>query len=214
MDIIALNAKMRSNRGNGPARRLRSEGLIPGILYGAKTDPVMLTVNNHALEQVVKKGNIGQLLLNLTVEGTDAPGKPTMIKELQRHPVTRRFLHVDFYEVRMDKKIRISIPVVTTGKAKGVDTGGMMQIIRREVDVLCLPNQIPEKITIDVANLDIGDSVHVKDIPLPTGSEIPEDVNFTVITVLGQKTDVQKTEGADQAEPAAAPKGAKGKGGK
>lgn len=212
MDIIELSAKKRSSRGNGPARRLRSEGMIPGILYGAKTDPVMLMVNNHELELITKKGNIGQLLFNLIVEG-DMPGRSAMIKELQRHPLTRNFLHVDFYEVRMDKKIPVSIPVVITGKSKGVDAGGMLQVIRRKLEVHCLPNQIPETITIDVAGLDIGDSIHVKEIPLPEGIEIQSEVNFTVVTVLGHKADAQKTEESAEASGAPAKTG-KGKGGK
>jgi large subunit ribosomal protein L25 len=208
LDLIELNAKTRSLKGNGPARSLRREGMTPGILYGAKTDPVMLSVNTYDLEMVVKKGNIGQLLLNLTIQDGNMPSKSAMIKELQRHPVTRNFLHVDLYEVQMDKKIRVSIPVTTSGKSKGVELGGMLQIIRREIDVLCYPNKIPETLTIDVTDLDVGDSFHVEDISLPEGIEIPADVNFTVVTVLSQKAEAEPTEeGEEEAEAAAAEEG-------
>lgn len=210
MDLIELNAKTRSRKGNGPARSLRREGMIPGILYGAKTDPVMLSVNTYDLEMIVKNGNIGQLLLKLTIQDGDMPSKSAMIKELQRHPVTRNFLHVDLYEVEMNKKIRVSIPVATTGKSKGVELGGMLQIIRREVDVLCYPNQIPETLTIDITDLDVGDSFHVEDISLPEGIEIPADVNFTVVTVLSQKAEAEPSEegeGEEEAESATAKEG-------
>jgi large subunit ribosomal protein L25 len=159
----------------------------------------MLSIDARELEQIVKKGNINQVLLNLTIKDTNIPSKSAMIKELQRHPITHEFLHVDFYEVAMDKKIRISIPITTAGNSKGEELGGMLQIIRREVDVLCYPNQIPETLTVDVTELDIGDSIHIEEIPLPEGIEIPADVNFTVITVLSQKAEV-KPEDVDEAE--------------
>lgn len=203
MDLIELKANMRSIKGNGPGRSLRRAGFTPGILYGAKTEPIMLSINTHELELIVKQGNIGQLLLNLSIEDSDIPSKKAMIKELQQHPLTHQFLHVDLYEVLMDKKIRVSIPVVTSGKSKGVELGGMLQIIRREVDVLCYPNQIPEAITIDIAELDIGDSIHVEEIPLPEGIEIPAEVNFTVATVLSQKAEAEITdedEGEEESE--------------
>ncbi len=198
MDLIELKTKTRSSKGNGPARSLRREGMIPGILYGAKTDPVMLSVNTRDLESIVKQGNIGQLLLNLSIEGANLPSKPAMIKELQRHPLTRNFIHVDLYEVMMDQKIRVSIPVATTGKSKGVELGGILQIIRREVDVLCYPNQIPETLEIDITDLDIGEAVHVEDIPLPEGIDIPADVNFTVVTVLSQKAEAAAGEEVEE----------------
>lgn len=212
MDLIELKAKTRSSKGNGPARSLRREGQIPGILYGAKTDPVMLSVNTHELELIVKKGNIGQLLLNLTIEDANLPNKSAMIKELQRHPLTRQYIHVDLYEVAMDKKIRVSIPVSTTGKSQGVELGGMLQIIRREIEVLSYPNQIPETLSIDITELDIGDSVHVEDIPLPEGAELPADVNFTVLTVSSQMAEAEPTEeGEVEEEAEAAPEGTEAK---
>ncbi|MGD9212053.1 MAG: 50S ribosomal protein L25/general stress protein Ctc [Desulfobacteraceae bacterium] len=199
MDLIDLKARTRSSKGNGPARSLRRNGMIPGILYGAKTDPIMLSVSTLEMEAIVKQGNIGQLLLNLSIENEQIPSKSAMIKELQRHPITRKCLHVDLYEVAMDKKIRVSIPVATAGKSKGVELGGMLQIIRREVDVLCFPNQIPEALTIDITDLNVGDSIHVEDIPLPKGIEIPADVNFTVVTVLSQKaeSEISEEDGAE-----------------
>ncbi len=184
MDLIDLNATIRKTTGNGPARQLRATGQMPAILYGPDTEPIMLAVTVSDLDKVLKTSNIGQVLLNLNIKNGKTITKTAMIKELQRQPVSGEFLHIDFYEVAMDRKIRVSVPIVTTGKSVGVELGGVLQIVRREMEVLCLPNEIPETIEVDVTDLDVGDSVHVDDIPLEGNIEIPADVNFTVITVL------------------------------
>ena len=106
MDLIELNTKIRSTTGNGHARRLRMSGQIPAVLYGPKTEPVMLSVNKSDLEPVFKKGGIGQVILNLAIqENGETTTRPAMIKELQIHPVSRNFIHIDFYEIKMDQKI-------------------------------------------------------------------------------------------------------------
>jgi large subunit ribosomal protein L25 len=110
-----------------------------------------------------------------------------MIKELQSHPVSGSFLHIDFYEIDLQRKINVMIPVVTKGVCKGVEVGGLLQIIRREVEVLCMPGDIPESIEIDITDLDIGDSVHVEEIPLGENVEIVSDMNFTLLTVVSPK---------------------------
>jgi large subunit ribosomal protein L25 len=125
-----------------------------------------------------------------------------MVKELQVHPVTRNFLHVDFYEIDMARKIRVNVPVVTTGTAIGVERGGILQIIRRELEVLCLPGQIPETFEIDISDLDVGDAVHVEEIPLSGDIEIPHDVDFTVVTVTSPKLEVEEEEEEEEEEAA------------
>jgi large subunit ribosomal protein L25 len=112
-----------------------------------------------------------------------------MIKELQSHPVSRDFLHIDFYEIDMQRKINVMIPVVTKGICKGVELGGLLQIIRREIEVLCMPGDIPEAIELDITDLDVGDSVHVEEIPLGDNVEISSDVNFTVLTIVSPKVE-------------------------
>lgn len=183
MDIIDFNATKRTLKGNGPARRLRREGSIPAVIYGPKMTPELLSVNSKALSKVLKTSSAGQALLSLNM-GDDASKRTVMIKELQSDPVSRTLLHVDFYEVDMDRKIRVNIPVIPVGKCKGVELGGMLQVIRRELEVLCFPADIPESIEIDVTELDVNESIHVEDIPLEGDMEIPADVNFTVVTVL------------------------------
>ena len=187
MELIELKANIRTKTGNGPARVLRREGKIPAILYGPDTAPVMLSIGLKDFEQALKQGSARQPVFNLVVQNGDTTTRTVMIKELQTHPVSRAVLHVDFYEIAMDRKVRVSVPVVTTGKSIGVEMGGMLQVIRRELEVLCLPLEIPDAIELDITDLDIGDSIHVKEIPLTGGVEIPADVNFTVLTILSPK---------------------------
>ena len=114
-----------------------------------------------------------------------------LIKELQTDPTTKSLLHVDFYEIDMLQKINVSVPVVTTGISKGVELGGILQLVRRELEVLCMPTDIPDSIEIDITDLDVGDSVHVEDIPLQGEVEISFDTNFTVLTVLSPQVEAE-----------------------
>ncbi|QTA91798.1 50S ribosomal protein L25/general stress protein Ctc [Desulfonema magnum] len=208
MELIELNANIRTATGKGPARALRREGKMPAILYGPDTEPVMLSVGVKALEQAMKKSKIGQLLVTLAFsdDGGTANTRSAMMKELQIEPLSRNFLHVDFNEISMDRKIRVRVPIIVKGRAKGVEDGGMLQVVRREVEVLCLPGQIPEAFEIDVTDLDMGDSIHIDEIPLEGDIEIPADVNFTVLTVLspkGSKLDEEEeAEGEEEEEEA------------
>jgi large subunit ribosomal protein L25 len=204
LDLIELKTKTRTTTGNGPARRLRVSGQIPAVLYGPKTEPVLLSVHKIDLEQVFKKGGIGQVILNLVIQTNgETTTRPAMIKELQTHPVSRNFIHIDFYEIKMDQKITAKIPVVTTGTAKGVELGGMLQIIRRELEVECLPLAVPEFIEIDISDLDIGDSIHVGQIRIEGEIEFLEDDNYTVVTVLSQKHEEEPGEEEEAEEEGA-----------
>ncbi len=188
MELIELKTNIRTSVGDGPARALRRNNQIPAVLYGPGTETVLLSVDISDLERVFKKSAVSQLLLNLVIQNGETYTKTAMIKELQTHPVSRDFLHIDFYEIAMERKIKVNIPVITKGKAEGVELGGMLQIVRRELEVLCLPLEIPEPIEIDITDLGIGDSVHVNEITLEGDAEIQADVNFTVLTILSPKT--------------------------
>jgi large subunit ribosomal protein L25 len=210
-----LKATPRETVGNGPSRVLRRDGKIPAILYGPNTEPLKLTIDQLELEPIFKSGAVSQKLLKLKIDGV-AGTSNVMIKEMQKHPVSHNLLHLDLYQVTMDQKIKVMVPVVTTGKCVGVEMGGMLQIIRRELEVLSLPDRIPENITVDVTDLDIGDSLHVEDLTLEDDVEIPADVNFTILTVLspkaeeeeeveGEEEELEGEEGAEDAEGAEEP---------
>ena len=191
MEQLELKATVRKSTGNGPARVLRRAGEIPAVLYGRKTEPMSLSVNIRELENLTRQGNINQLLFNILIENGKTQTKKVMIKELQTHPVTRDFLHVDFYEIDMQRKIKVGVPVLTTGKSVGVERGGILQIIRRELEVFCLPDNIPSEVVIDITDLDIGDSVHVEEVPLSGDVEFDAEVNFTVLTVVAPRVEAE-----------------------
>jgi large subunit ribosomal protein L25 len=199
---VELSANIRQSSGNGPARRLRREGSMPAVLYGPTTSPVMLAVNIRDLEHVVQKGNLRRTIFSLTVQGSQTGAKPVVIKELQAHPVTGRFLHVDFYEIDMNRKLRIMVPLAIKGKAAGEEDGGMLQIIEREIEVLCLPQEIPDSLELDVSALGIGDVLHVKDLALPAGVELPSAANYTLVTVVSPKAEAAPTAAAAEGEAA------------
>ena len=207
MEKIELKVTVRETTGNGAARELRREGMIPAILYGPKAEPVMLSVTTKKLENILKTSNIGQVLLNLLIQNGKQQSRTAMIKELQTQPISGSLLHVDFYEVAMDQKIKISIPVVTTGQAKGVEEGGVLQLVRHEVEVFCYPNNIPESLEVDIADMGIGDSRHVDEVSIAESFELVDESNFTIVTILSPKAEeveeVEEEEGeADELETA------------
>jgi large subunit ribosomal protein L25 len=204
LEKIELKATVRTKTGKGPARVLRREGKIPAVLYGRGTASVLLSIDARELEQISKRHNLSQVLLSLVIKDGKSVTKRVMIKELQAHPVSLNFVHVDFYEIAMDRKVTVNVPVVTTGKAKGVEVGGILQIVRRDLEILCLPDQIPESIVIDITDLDIGDSVHVKEIAHGREIEILADTDFTVLTILSPKLEVEEEVEEEEEEMAEA----------
>jgi large subunit ribosomal protein L25 len=207
LEIHTVKAQTRSTAGKGSSRTLRRDGKIPAILYGSDIENVSLSVSNYDIEHLFKKVSYSQALLNLVVENGQSFEKMVMIKEIQADPVSHQYLHIDFYEVKMDRKITATIPVVMKGTAKGVANGGITQIIRRELDVICFPSDIPKNIEVDISDLDIGDAIHVEDIKLEGDIEIPFDVNFAIVTVVSSKMAEEKpvaeTEEAEGEEAAA-----------
>jgi large subunit ribosomal protein L25 len=189
LELSELTVSVRKTTGKGISRTLRKQGLIPGVLYGPKSEPISISVETLNIEKLFKHSGSNQAPLNLTIKNGESIKKTAMVKDLQLHPVSRRFLHIDLYEVAMDKKIQVRVPVVLTGIAAGTEAGGTIQLIRREIDVLCLPLDIPEFITIDVSGMQIGDSIHIEEIPVSENIEILADTNFTVVTVSGAMVD-------------------------
>ena len=201
MEQITLGAQLRTEFGKGAARKLRRAEQIPAVLYGHGIDPIALTVDSHQLKKAMSSGVKEGVLIDLNIK-TDQEQKNriVMLKELQIHPAKRYFLHADFYEIAMDRKLQVQVPVEITGTAKGVEEGGTLQIIRREIDVLGLPLDIPESIVVDVTGMQIGDSIHVEELPVPEGVEILADVNFTVVTVSSAMAAEAVEEEGEEAE--------------
>ena len=194
MELIELKSNIRTAAGKGAARVLRSDNRIPAVLYGPKTAPILLSVNVQDFNEAIKNTSAGQMILNLVIQNGESITKTAMIKELQIHPVSRNFLHIDFYEISMDRKITVKVPVVIQGMSKGVEVGGTLQTVRHELEVSCLPLNIPESIEIDVTDLDIGDSIHIGDISPEGDIEFLEEDHLTIATVLAPAIEEEPVE--------------------
>lgn len=207
MELIELSANTRETTGKGAARKMRANKAIPAIVYGGKNEPVMLSLDTPIFDKIIRDRGTTGLFFNLKVEGGQE--KMVMLKNLQMDAFGLKYLHVDFHEIDMDAKVSVTIPVETTGMSVGVKEGGMLQIIRRELDILCKPKDTPEAIVLDISELAIGDALHVEDIDLGDAIEIPHEVNFTVITVVPptaeEATDEEDDDLLEEAEVAAEP---------
>ena len=201
---IKLSATSRTEKGKGVAKRLRREGKLPAVVYGHKTAPIALTIDSKQLFKLIVEGKSEHKLFGLSIEGNGKPlEKTVMIKELQIDPLKRNFLHVDFFEVAMDEEITISLAIKLVGDAPGVEMGGMLQQVRREIEIKCLPSQIPDTVEIDVSALNIGDSVHLNDIQLPEGVKVLDDADLTIATVLAPTVEKEVTPEEAEGEVAA-----------
>ena len=186
MEQSELKVSLRKMKGKGPACRLRQEGLIPAVLYGPKTDPVLLSLCPEDLRRALSTAAGENVLISLKVEDErKVPNRVVMLKDLQVDPLTRGYLHADLYEVTIDEEIEVNIPIHLQGKSIRVqEDSGVLQQVHRELRVKCLPKDIPEGINIDIAELRIGDSIHVRDIKLKEGIKIVADPDSTILTVL------------------------------
>ena len=187
-----LQVELRENTGKGVARKLRVAGKIPAVVYGKGMEPCPITVDPKVLEQAIATDAGWNTLL--TLRGVPAvEGKVVVLKELDLHPLRRQMVCADFHAIDLQKKVHFMVPVHPVGKSLGEKAGGSLQVIRHELEVICLPTQVPQAIEIDVTALEIGDVVHINDVVPPAGVELSHDVNFTVITVIGHKAEEEET---------------------
>jgi large subunit ribosomal protein L25 len=202
MEAVELRAELRTaGSGKGMARQLRRSGRFPAVFYGPKRSTVAIEID--AREFRLKVSSLeGSHLIRLASSSSDLNDRMVLVKETQHHPVTGAVLHADLYEVDMAAKIRVPVPLHFVGKAEGVVLGGILQPVRREIDVECLPTDIPEYIEVDVTALNIHDAVHVSDVKLPAGVIAIYDTDFAVVTVLPPTVEAAP---AAEAEAAAVP---------
>ncbi len=200
MEQIELSAQPRNGTGKEIAKKLRKDGFVPCVLYGpASKDATPLAINALELNKALTTGAKGNVLVSLKVEGDEKKGRTVMFRGFQRDPLKRNIIHVDLYELLMDHKIVVDVPIHLTGKAQGVALGGILQHEARTLKIECLPNQIPGKIDVDVTNLMIGHSVHIKDIALPEGLRVLGDLNMTIALIAAPTAEVE-TKTAEEAK--------------
>ena len=183
METLEIKAEPRAKGSKNSARRLRRDGKIPAVLYGPKTQPVSLQVDKRDFSTRVAVLE-GSHLVRLKSSDSSLTEKVALVKDMQFHPISGDVIHTDFYEVDLAARITVSVPLRFVGKAAGVVRGGILQPIVREVEVECLPLDIPNAFNVDVSALDIGDSIHVEDIAMPEGVSAVYESNYAVVTVV------------------------------
>ena len=194
-EVASLQLTPREERGKGPCSRLRSNGLVPGVFYNSKGENISFTVDNLALGKAFEKVRYSKMIeLQIELDG-QLQKRNALFKKLVKHPVKRRYDHVDFIGIDLDKEVQVTVPVETIGRAKGVVLGGKLELLEERVMVRCLPTLIPDTIVVDVTDLDIGGKELVEQLPLPEGVKAVYDRNFPVIaiqTARGAKTDEEE----------------------
>lgn len=185
----------RSETGKGWARRTRAEGQVPAVVYGPTTDPKTVTVDPEALVELFKQTQDRNTIVNVQVDG-DA--HPCLVREVQRHPLSREILHVDFYAVPQDREIEVMVPLNPVGRPAGATLGGRVRLIRRSVKAQARFDKLPKQFDVDVSPLHIGDRILASEIPMPDGVSLVYDNDYNVIELYGKKAaKVQKTAEAE-----------------
>ncbi len=191
-----INASARTlATGKENARKIRSNGKVPAVIYGAGSAATSIEVEPNVLVDLFRKTNNRNTVVHLAVDGKHVP---TLVREVQRHPLSREILHVDFQAVAKDQPVVVPVPVRVIGKSKAVGVGGRINVVRRSVKVASAYDRIPEFVDVDVSELDVGDVVRVSKVPMGDGTEIVFDNDFQILSVEGKIRD--RSEGAPGAE--------------
>ena len=212
---ITVEAEPRESRGKNEARRLRVKGLAPGVLYGAGGEAVALSVSPKDLGKILNSKTGHNTIFNVAVKGGETT--PVMIVDWQNDPVKENMLHIDLKRIDLNKKLRVKVPVHALGEPKGVKLqGGLLELITREIEIECLPDDIPESFTIDVTELSIGESIRASQVVLPAAVTLVSQADSVISHVVALKAEpepaaVAGVEGAPAAtaEPEVIKKGKK-----
>jgi len=195
MAEIVISATNRADRGKNAARRLRRRGLVPGIVYGGKGENLAVAVDPKALQRVLRSEAGRNAILKLSI--ADHGSSNAILKNWQVDPVKESFLHADFYRIAMDVAIRVTVPIHVVGEARGVKVdAGILELVIREIEVECLPGDIPERNAVDVSDLGINQSLRVSDVPIPAKVKVLQAADQVVVHVVAVKE--------EEAAPAAA----------
>lgn len=195
-DTLNLSAETRDRAGKGASRALRREGRVPAVIYGLKQDPQSISVNERELMKLLNTGHFMNSVVMI-----DAGGKAvrTLPKDVAFDVVTDRPLHVDFLRIGEHSTVTVAVPIVFTGEedAPGIKKGGVLNIVRHELELVCDAAEIPSEVTISLAGLEVGDTIHISNVKLPKGTEPTiDDRDFTIATIIApsaMKADVQES---------------------
>ena len=198
MESYEITAEVRTSKGKGPARRLRRSGRIPAVLYGGSEGATPLQMKPERIELLRRQPLGWNTPLTLDVDGMS--GKQlVMVKGVQRHPVSRRLLHVDFWQIDENKAILFAIRVEAVGHSMALELGGQIHLMRHTLDVLCKPRDIPEVITVDISDMEVGDKLYVDEVPIPENVQVVYDERFPLATILAKGLEeVEEEEESDE----------------
>ena len=202
---VTVAAEVRSSRGKNEARRTRVAGKIPAVVYGAFKDPVSIAVDPRAIRKIVHSESGYNTIFDLAIEGAETT--PVMLVDRQVDPVHGRLLHVDFKRIDLAKRLRVSVPVVTEGEAKGIKLqGGLLEIITRVVEIECLPDDIPERFTVDVTELMIGQAKRASEVGITGSMKLVSPADAVIAHVVALRVEAEPVaEAAATPEAGAAP---------
>ncbi len=211
MKTIELPVEKRSTIGKNEARRSRAGGRIPAVVYGAGKPNVPISVDRKALSDLFREGAGENAIFLLKLAGSDQ-SRHAMIREMQRDPVSRKPLHIDFVRVLMDVKITVKVPIEIVGVARGVKTDqGILDVVTREIEIECLPTNIPAHLAVDVTELGIGDAIRISELPAIEGVQIVDNPEKVVVHVTHPTREEEPAavaaEGAEPTEPEVLKKG-------
>lgn len=193
MAQVELNVEIREKSGKGVARKLRAAGKLPAVVYGKELGSAAIVVDPKELETAIS-GEAGLNTL-ITLRGaTELAGKVVILKNADVHAIRRDMISADFHAINLTEKSSFMVPINIVGTALGQKEGGTLQLVRNDLEVLCLPTQVPQAIDIDVAALEIGDTIHIEEVVAPADVELVHDVNFTVLTLSIIKEEVEEVE--------------------
>ncbi|MBU6366382.1 MAG: 50S ribosomal protein L25/general stress protein Ctc [Gemmatimonadetes bacterium] len=206
MATASLSASVRTDTGKGAARKLRAAGSIPAVIYGHGREPQALTTNARETERLLQRIATSSTVIELNVDGTVSR---TLIREIQRHPVKRHVMHLDFQELVAGEKVSVKVPIVYIGIPEGVRLeGGILDQVMHELHLQCDPGNIPEHIDVDVSHVKLGKPLHVSDLTLPAGVTVMDEPGATVCVVAPPKVAAEPaTEGGAEPELIRKPKG-------
>jgi len=199
--VLVVETREQFKKGN--ARKLRAKGMIPAVFYGPRSKTLPLVLDPKELKKTLQTEAGANVLIDLDIRNAgDIGRKVVMVKDLQIHPLQRSILHADFYEVAMDELVNVEVPIHLIGKSEGVKVGGILEQVRRVIEIQCLPGDIPKFIEVDVTALKIGDSIHVENIHVEK-AKILAETNFTIATVVPPAAEEKKVVEEAVAEAAA-----------
>ncbi len=206
MEELFLDAEIREGIGRGKVKDVREAGFIPAVVYSEGKQAKALKVSHSQLVRLVHQHRLENAVINLKIkDDTKQKSRSCLIKEVQYNPVNDEIMHVDFNEISLTKVIKVNVPVVAKGEPAGVkQEGGSLEHILWEIEVECLPTDIPKEIEVDVTNLKIGDSIHIKDITLPPKIKVlhdPETVLLSVAAPIKEEVAAAPIEGEEKQEP-------------